>query len=196
MTWHWLASASGQTAVALSRLSTPSMVNDFHDVERGSVVQKPPASAFRVETQTPDCGGHCDSETSETVYATWRTVWSSRYLYTNLVGLKRAFYCVYPPSRPTRGESRAGPAPAPEAGRRRAGADGPGPPAGGAVSANILSGCPRSRRRGRPAGRRRGPRLAAPPLRSRPDPGSCIVAYKYTQNIRIRAVLNPSNPGL
>ena len=52
MTWHWLASASGQTAVALSRLSTPSMVNDFHDVERGSDVQKPPASAFRAETQT------------------------------------------------------------------------------------------------------------------------------------------------
>jgi hypothetical protein len=52
VTWHWLASASGQTDVALSRLSTPSMVNDFHDVERGSDVQKPPASAFRVETQT------------------------------------------------------------------------------------------------------------------------------------------------
>lgn len=81
MTWHWLASASGQTAVALSRLSTPSMVNDFHDVERGSVVQKPPASAFRVETQTLAVTATLKRLSSETVYATWRIVWSSRYLY-------------------------------------------------------------------------------------------------------------------
>jgi len=104
VTWHWLASASGQTAVALSRLSTPSMVNDFHDVERGSDVQKPPASAFRAETQTLAVTAR--SETSETVYATWRTVWSSRYLYTNLVGLKRAFYVfTHRPSVPPPAEN-------------------------------------------------------------------------------------------
>jgi hypothetical protein len=103
------------------------------------------------------------------VYATWRTVWSSRYLYTNLVGLKRTriLLCflfthrrVPPAENPASRPGGPGPAVRPV----RAGRDRPTAPMGRPGPAGRwrgfrehtirLSAFPPERR---PAGRRRGP---------------------------------------